>query len=858
MLKFSYHLSSSESDLRPGEMSDTSSYNSSLKEGDHSCHECDKRKRALSKERTRLSRHHSRSRERLNYNNNRCNYDNTLTSPSSTTSNCDTSDGQESMTCTTSTSNSEMSSVSNSFYTRFTQLRSRSKSKDAAKSRGARERGESPDSSSRTKCGYDDDSGERRGRRGLWELQKAASRVIGPESRVGRWVGKLRSRSSEARLGSLKSRYSEIQNWDGWKFEDRAPTMPTEDQLASPALMVNNRPVSQRIERPVLGKKIIRSRSTEAVNWIVKEDRVKEFTRQLPVRKSFEKAMKNKIEFSNLVYDVSKPRLHSRFESEPNLAKSNMYEHKSSTTDRYLDVGDDREYHRHPRDIKRCESQNYDSSNARYTPENNQRNDTVPRRHRQSCRSAERGREIRRPVSCNLDDSPRRRLYQKNQRVAQNMTASRNYRRPPTGQGSPQHSPDIQGEVCRSGRYSVQEATIKYEKIQIVKPDDFSENKTRQRHHGRESRRNVPPQNRDQVSRIPRPDIRQHSSNSSRQHSSNSSRRHRDRPFDHVVEPKPVVARYIPPQITNNESHIKHCSLKPVPIPSIAKVSSTKKMPPQNLSTQVSASCTALHEIHTSNNLKRYHSEQQLKRRSLTSLSSVDSGTSCSDDRSSPNNSGKENELTQHKADNQSNTSSDSGYRSPTSGGNVTKDWKDLETLVLSSCFGEEVKVQKKPVVSTSDYESESGYDDKVVRSDASKNTFKQTAMRMKSTERFQESDEDQCDGKHQKNVQRRSPKKSKYNGQRNRPTNSNQELSLKVTSKGIDISNLTTKVRARLNHKAMSSAEMSVLRGDTLYLNRESLASRNTLWVRAYSTNTGDAGLVPTVILSSRMEDLV
>ena len=96
--------------------------------------------------------------------------------------------------------------------------------------------------------------------------------------------------------------------------------------------------------------------------------------------------------------------------------------------------------------------------------------------------------------------------------------------------------------------------------------------------------------------------------------------------------------------------------------------------------------------------------------------------------------------------------------------------------------------------------------------------------------------------------------------GSRNHPSSTSKtSIKERTVPRYADISNFepTTKVRARLNHKATSSAEMSVRRGDTLYLNRKNLVD-GVRWVLAYSTSSGDTGLVPAVILSSRMEDLV
>ena len=647
------------------------------------------------------------------------------------TTNGDTSDGQDSVTCTTSTSNSEMSSVSNSFYKRW-QLRSRSKSKDASSRHGRRS--ESPESSPGQS---DNDGSERRGRRGLWELQKAASRVIGPESRVGRWVGKLRSRSSEARLGSLKSRYSDIRNWEGWKLED---DQSVEDRLVSPTLMVNDRPLSATLveqKRPVYGKKILRSRSTEAINWTIhEENESRDFRRQVPVRESFEKAMRNKIQLS---HNMSKPKIHSMYESEPNLAKENVYNVQSRRNEprRYQDISENREHshhhhHYHSQTIQRCTSQNLDIPLPRDGLDNNSRRQQRQRsrRNNRSSRSAERGHE--RPVSYHFEDTPRQNLYQKNQRMNQTSTLPRNLRNAPNGRRY-QHSPDREAR----GQYE----DVRYETIQFVSPG--------QRKQRKDDQQNIKQCN-------------------VQYDSQRNSRCHRERAYEEILEDKPVLARYIPPQVTSNEGYIKQCSLKSVPV---ARVSSTKSTPPNDLSTHVSASCTALHEIHTENNLKRFNSEQQLKRRSLTSLVSIesaDSGASCSDGgRSSPN-SDKESERSMNRKrpersqSNISSHSSDSGYRSPTSHTNAKKDWQDLESIVLSSCFGENVKGSRKPVVNTSDYESESGYDDKCGAANVSRMKFQQTAMRLKSTEGLQESDEDHGDVKQQRN--RRSPKKNKSN----------------------------------------------------------------------------------------------
>lgn len=70
-------------------------------------------------------------------------------------------------------------------------------------------------------------------------------------------------------------------------------------------------------------------------------------------------------------------------------------------------------------------------------------------------------------------------------------------------------------------------------------------------------------------------------------------------------------------------------------------------------------------------------------------------------------------------------------------------------------------------------------------------------------------------------------------------------------------VSDLTTKVHAKYSFKAMSPMEMSVKRGDTLYLNRTH-HTKDVTWLRAFSSDSGEVGLIPTVILSPRREDFV
>ena len=724
-----------------------------------------------------MNRAASRSCERLNCNNNRCNHDNVYltTSPTSTT----LSDGQESVT-DTATSQSEMSSTESagSLYKRF-QLRVRSKSR-GKKGDKTGMRSVSPESQTTTNS---ESENERRGRRGLWELQKEARlRVLGPESRVGRWVGKLRSRSSEARLGTLKSRYSDIRNWEGWKFE--AEKMPADGRVNvydTPTIAVNDKPVLY----PEYGKKMIRARSTEAISWGPKKDRSRDdfprrspnsardspdFARESPIRKSFEKAIDNKRSLSPEAHSVFRPpRLHSGFESEPNLARRHIYDERRFNERRRPINGSESVHHAHVGGSK-----NYDTQDS----EHHRQNRRSCNESRQSCQSSserphyndrswrEADRQHTRCESAHADD--RRHIYQKNQRSGHNSnTVPRNLtRKPPNGRQLSSQPQDSHSNIrsrsgSRGGNGSRHEPMS--HNVNAEAPRLF------QGHNVAIDGRRCPMTKSHSTNNIDRSG----SSRNSRRHRTPGNRRHHERTF----ESQPVVAQYIPPRIPSNGAQVKKCTvgqLKPGLKP-------TERPPPHNMSTKVSMSCTALNQINSNANIQRCQSEQQLKRSSLASvvsLESMDSGTSCSSRRQSPLlNNNYTQKKTNQDSENQGNISfrssdsSDSGYRSPVSEALLKKDYGSLESLVLSSCFGEKVKVPKRrrPAINTSDYESESGYDDRGITRAANMTNVSRNASKHRSTERLQRIDDDDDDdkvAKHQKSPHRRSPRKNKHQGE--------------------------------------------------------------------------------------------
>ncbi len=64
-------------------------------------------------------------------------------------------------------------------------------------------------------------------------------------------------------------------------------------------------------------------------------------------------------------------------------------------------------------------------------------------------------------------------------------------------------------------------------------------------------------------------------------------------------------------------------------------------------------------------------------------------------------------------------------------------------------------------------------------------------------------------------------------------------------------LTKLTTAARVLHNHKALSKAEMSVYRGDVVYLSREEFEQR-PLWVVAYSSSSKQVGLIPSMYLAT------
>ena len=77
-------------------------------------------------------------------------------------------------------------------------------------------------------------------------------------------------------------------------------------------------------------------------------------------------------------------------------------------------------------------------------------------------------------------------------------------------------------------------------------------------------------------------------------------------------------------------------------------------------------------------------------------------------------------------------------------------------------------------------------------------------------------------------------------------------------TSSNHLLTKLTTPARVLHNHKALSKAEMSVYRGDVVYLSREDFEQRPP-WVVTYSSSSKQVGLVPSMYLApGKMEEVL
>ncbi|XP_071790268.1 uncharacterized protein [Asterias amurensis] len=246
------------------------------------------------------------------------------------------------------------------------------------------------------------------------------------------------------------------------------------------------------------------------------------------------------------------------------------------------------------------------------------------------------------------------------------------------------------------------------------------------------------------------------------------------------------------------------------------------------------------------NNLTRHASVVSL---SLISVNSVDSGTSCQEG-STADSSDRELEAYAYLQKPKSNTRSrqhgtETRYTTNRQPGHETRQSsKELENLILGSCFG--VDKHGSSLV-TSDYESDTGPD--TVRSSLVEDTKRKKGGASRVV-RFVGA-EDLTKELHNKNQQLRIQGPKALNQPAAATKHSNQS-----TSSNHVLTKLTTPASVLHNHNALSKAEMSVYRGDVVYLSRDDFEQRPP-WVIAYSSSSKQVGLVPSMYLATgKMEE--
>ncbi|XP_071946505.1 uncharacterized protein [Antedon mediterranea] len=163
----------------------------------------------------------------------------------------------------------------------------------------------------------------------------------------------------------------------------------------------------------------------------------------------------------------------------------------------------------------------------------------------------------------------------------------------------------------------------------------------------------------------------------------------------------------------------------------------------------------------------------------------------------------------------------------------TSTDAKDIEELVMKSCFGN----QRYLEMVTSDYETES------VSSGDSISTSKRR-NRQNVRKAVADNVVGFADGS----------RKNSINETDIEPC----ETTRRPSTAEFDLYNLTTKTTVLYPHKALSSGELSVQTGEVVYVDPREIYSKR-FWVIAYMVSTGECGFIPKVNLATRkMENIV
>ncbi|XP_033126721.1 uncharacterized protein LOC117124561 [Anneissia japonica] len=165
----------------------------------------------------------------------------------------------------------------------------------------------------------------------------------------------------------------------------------------------------------------------------------------------------------------------------------------------------------------------------------------------------------------------------------------------------------------------------------------------------------------------------------------------------------------------------------------------------------------------------------------------------------------------------------------------ASTDAKDIEELVLKSCFGN----QKYLEMVTSDYESES-----VSSGDSISASKRRTGRRLSHAIAENPPDE---------SVQDSRPLAKPFHEK-----DSETQENMNISDSEFDLYNLTTKTTVLYPHKALSPGELTVQTGQVVYVDPRELYSKK-IWVIAYMVSTGECGFIPKVNLATRkMENIV